>query len=150
LAAVDAVARSFGVAAGDVANQRSIGNDGAPQCAMRTRSKHGGPVEVIANVERTQGAYFIVERTIEEASQIFGTPRMEPAPVMVSHLGLAASWFPQWQWLISTDGYRVVTTTVDWAGAKQAQKIAVATRISLLYLHTPHGKQAAAVANNYP
>jgi hypothetical protein len=45
---------------------------------------------------------------------------------------------------------RVVTATVDWPGAKQAQKIAGATRVSLVYLRTPHGKLAAALAKTYP
>jgi hypothetical protein len=66
------------------------------------------------------------------------------------NLGLEASWFPQEQWLISTDGYRVITTSVDWSGAGQQRKIALARAVTVPYLHTPHGKVAERLAKSYP
>ena len=150
LKAIDAVAGSLGVAPAHVTDKRGTGSNASPQCTFRTRTAHGTRVEVIANVETAPSAYFIVERTIVEASQIFGPRRLAPAPVSVSKLGLEASWFPEEQWLISTDGARVITTSVDWSGASQAQKIALARKVTVLYLHTPRGKKAIAVAKGYP
>ena len=144
------MADALGVAPGSVRNARGTGTNDAPQCTMKTTMHGGTAVTVIANDELTQGAYFIVERTIDEASQIFGPHRFSPAPVQVLHVGLESSWFPEEQWMVSTDGYRVVTVSVDWAGAKQAQKIDVTSRVTLTYLHTPHGKQASAVAKTFP
>lgn len=129
---------------------RSIGNNGGPQCTFTTRVTPGGKVEVIANVDVEPSAYFVLERTIVEASQIFGGQRLSPPPVAVSSLGLEASWFPEEEWLKATDGTRIVTTSVDWTGVKQGQEIALARAVTQLYLKTPHGKAAERLVQGYP
>lgn len=149
-ASLAAMARSLAVPSGAISHSISTGNNGSPQCLYRARRARGA-VEVLANVETTQGAYFIVERTIVEAAQLFTPPRrLEPAPLAVPGLGLEASWFPQEQWLISTDGYRIITASVDWTGASQQRKIALARAVTVPYLHTPHGKRAQQLAKGYP
>ena len=90
---------------------------------------------MLVNVARGPQPYFILERTIVEASQVFGAKRLSPAPVSVSRLGLEASWFPAEQWLMATDGYRLITASVEWRGARQSREIALATAATRPYLH---------------
>jgi hypothetical protein len=146
---IERFAHFIGVAPTAVVFAPSKGNDAAPQCVMHARTHTGQTVSVIANVELTPSAYFILERTIVEATQIFGPSRVEPAPVSVLHLGLDASWFPQEQWLMTTDGHRLLTTSVVWKGAGQSRKIALAESVTRPYLHTPRGKAAQALAKGY-
>lgn len=147
---IEAVARFLAVSPAKVGDAPSKGSNGMPQCSMTARPAGGHTVKVIANVELTPSAYFIVERTIVEASQIFSSQRLSPAPVSIPGLGLEASWFPAEQWLIATDGHRVLTTSVDWTGARQSRKIALAERVTRPYLHTPHGKAAQRLAEGFP
>jgi hypothetical protein len=144
------MARSVGVQATTIAASRSIGNDGMPQCTFKVRLPRAGQVTVIANVDVEPSAYFVLERTIVEASQVFGPRRLSPAPVAVPGLGLEASWFPEEDWLQATDGVRLVTTSIDWNGAKQGREIALARAVTRTYLKTPHGKAAQALATGYP
>lgn len=133
-----------------IADASSTGSNGMPQCSFSARVSGGARVRVRANVDNTPQPYFILERTIVEASQIFGPRRLSPAPVAVTRLGLEASWFPAEQWLMATDGYRLITTSVTWHGAKQRREIALAEKVTRPYLHTPHGKVAQALADGYP
>jgi hypothetical protein len=48
---------------------------------------------------------------------------------------------------MATDGYRLITTTVNWRGARSKRKIALAESVTRRYLHTPHGKVAQALAD---
>jgi hypothetical protein len=145
-----AMARLLAVPRAAIADASSTGNNGMPQCSFSARVAGGSRVEVRANVDNTPQPYFVLERTIVEASQIFGARRLSPAPVAVTRLGLGASWFPAEQWLMATDGYRLITTSVSWRGAKQSRKIALAENVTRPYLHTPHGKVAQALADGFP
>lgn len=98
------------------------------------------------NVDTSPQPYTVLSRTIVEGQQVFSPVRLVPAPVSVMGLGLLASWFPNQSQLMSTDGIRLVRTTVVWPGAKQAKDIAFATRISRLYLK----KSKPALAHGYP
>jgi hypothetical protein len=108
------------------------------------------PVEVTVNVDTGPQPYFVLERTIVEASESFGATRLSPAPISVLGLGLEASWFPAETHLIATDGIRLITTTVAWPGGRQNREIALARALTRTYLKTPHGKAAQALANGYP
>jgi hypothetical protein len=148
--ASSAMASFLAVPRAAIADASSTGSNGMPQCSFSTRVAGGSRVEVLANVETTAQPYFVLERTIVEAAQIFGGRRFSPPPMAVTRLGLEASWFPAEQWLMATDGYRLITTSVNWHGAKQSRKIALAENITRPYLHTPHGKVAQALADGFP
>ncbi len=145
-----AIARSLAVPVASISRSISTGNDAMPQCLYTAHRVGTRTIKVLANIDSTQGAYFVVERTIDEAAQTFTYPqRGSPPPVSV-HLGLLASWFPEEQWLISTDGRKVMTVSVDWSGASQQRKIALARAVTAPYLHTPHGKLAQRLAQTFP
>ena len=63
---------------------------------------------------------------------------MIAAPVSVSGLGLDADWFPAQKQLMSTDGKRLITVTVDWHGVPAARKRAVARAALTPYLQPKH------------
>jgi hypothetical protein len=137
--ALDAMARLLKVRPATIATATSTGNNGMPQCTYSVHLAHGKHVNVTANADSSPSPYAVLERTIEEASQIFGPTRLSPAPVSIPRLGLDAAWFPAEDWLKTTDGVRLITATVDWNGAKQRQQIALATAIARPYLRKPHG-----------
>jgi hypothetical protein len=147
---LDAMAGILAVRPAAITTSVSTGNNAMPQCSYVASTSGGGHVGVLANVDNGPSAYFVLERTIVEASQVFGAQRLSPAPVAVFNLGLEASWFPAHSWLMSTDGYRIITATVTWPRAKQSRDIALARAVTVPYLHTPHGKAAEAVVNGYP
>jgi hypothetical protein len=144
------MARFLGLPQAAIAEASSMGNNGMPQCSFSAQVAGGTRLEVLANVDTTAQPYFVLERTIVEDSQVFGPRRLTPAPVAVTRLGLEASWFPAAQWLMATDGYRLITTSVKWRGAKPSRKLALAESVTRPYLHTPHGKVAQALADGYP
>jgi len=148
--ASSAMARFLAVPQAAISEASSTGSNEMPQCSFSVQVAGGGRVQVRANVETTAQPYFVLERTIVEAAQIFGGRRFSPPPMAVTRLGLEASWFPVEQWLMATDGYRLITTSVNWHGAKQSRKIALAENITRPYLHTPHGKVAQALADGFP
>jgi len=145
------MARVLAVQETAISHSVSTGNNSAPQCAYRVRLRGHRVVEVLANDQVVQAAYFVVERTIDEDAQYWGVgPRPNAPPVAVNNLGLESSWFSDEQWLISTDGYRIITASVAWAGASRQQKISLARALTAPYLHTPRGKRADQVARSYP
>lgn len=147
---LDAITRFLKVPTAKITATESVGNDAEPQCTFVTHVAGGRRVSVTANVGVEVGAYFILERTEVEASQMFAPTRLSPAPQAVPRLGLEADWFPAETHLMATDGTRLVTTTVIWRGAGQARKTALATVVTRPYLKTPHGKAAIAKAEGYP
>ncbi|HYB31417.1 MAG TPA: hypothetical protein VEF89_32815 [Solirubrobacteraceae bacterium] len=147
---LDVAARFLHVAPASVTTAVGTGNDGNPQCTYATRVAGGKRVSLNADVYSGPQPYFVLERTIEEAAQPFTPTRLSPAPQAVNGLGLVASWFPNRNQLMSTDGLKIITVTVAWPGAGTGREIAVATAISRPYLKVLTPKQAAAVANGYP
>jgi hypothetical protein len=147
---LDVTARFLHVSPAGVTTAVGTGNDGNPQCTYTTRVRGGRRVSLNADVYSGPQAYFVLERTIEEAAQPFGPTRLSPAPQAVNGVGLVASWFPNRDQLMSTDGLKIITITVAWPGASVGREIAVASAISRPYLKVLTPKQAAAVANGYP
>ena len=117
-----------------------------PQCSFTASLSGGEHFDTTVNVDTSPQPYFVLERTIVEGQQVFSPTRLVPAPIAVLGLGLEASWFPNQTQLMSTDGVRLIRTTVIWGGAKQAQKIRFATAISRLYLHKPKSSKAKGYA----
>jgi hypothetical protein len=140
------VAQTLMVHPGQITAVPGTGNNAEPQCSFKAHRPSGGQFEVTVNVDPSPQPYTVLARTIEEGQQVFSPTRLTPAPVAVLHLGLLASWFPGPSHLMSTDGVRLITTTVTWSGARQSQKIRFATQISRLYL----GKLRPALAHGAP
>lgn len=139
------VAQTLALTPGQIATAAGMGNNAEPQCTFSARLSGRKRFAVTVNVDTSPQPFTVLDRTIVEAQQVFSPVRLVPAPVSVLHLGLLASWFPGPSHLMSTDGVRLVTTTVLWSGAKQAQEIRFATRISRLYL----GKSKPSLAHGY-
>jgi hypothetical protein len=148
--ALDAMAHSLAVRASTIAVAAASGSNAMPQCAFTTVLPRKEHVAVTVNVDTGPQPYFVLERTIVEASQIFGPIRFSPAPVAITGLGIEAAWFPAETHLEATDGTRLVTATVDWPGAGRRRETALARALTRPYLKTPHGKAAQALAHGYP
>ena len=144
--ATHVVAQQLALPSSRIADARSIGNNAMPQCSFTGRLPGGKRLVVTVNVDTSPQPYAVLSRTIVEGQQVFSPVRLVPAPISVMHLGLLASWFPNQLQLMSTDGVRLVRTTVLWPGAKQAEKIGFATRLSRLYLK----KNEPGRAHGYP
>lgn len=98
-------------------------------------------MRVTVEVDVEPQAYAVLERTIEEAAQIF-PQRLFAAPQQVPGVGIDASWFPPQQHLLTTDAVRLVTATIDWRKAGRARKLALAVVSARAYLGRLQLKQA--------
>lgn len=139
-------AQALRIAPSRIVTRPGIGNNGMPQCTFRASLPGGEPFALTVNVDSSPQPYTVLSRTIVEGQQVFSPTRLVPAPVGVMGLGLLASWFPNDSALMSTDGVRLVTTTLRWGGARQGAKIRFATQISRLYL----GRPKPSLAHGYP
>lgn len=144
------VARFLRVAPASITTSVGTGNDGYPECTYATSVPGGKRVSLNADVDTGPQPYFVLERTIVEAAQPFTPTRLSPAPRAVTGLGLEASWFPDRDQLMSTDGLKLLTVTVAWPGASPKRQIALATALSRPYLKVLTPKQAEAVSNGFP
>jgi hypothetical protein len=91
-------------------------------------------VRLSVEVDTAPQAYAVLERTAEEAAQIFGPVRFDTAPQDITGLGIDAQWFPAQQHLMTTDGVRLITATVDWPSARQSRRRALAEVAARPYL----------------
>jgi hypothetical protein len=110
-----------------------VANSGSPECDFRARVD-GGRVRLSVEVDTAPQAYSVLERTAEEAAQIFGPHRPSPPPQDITGLGLDADWFPEEQHLMTTDGLRLITATVVWPAARQSRRRALAEVAARPYL----------------
>jgi hypothetical protein len=147
--AVDQMAQFLAIHTRAIATAASTGNNAMPQCSLTTRLPNDKRIAVLANVDAGPSSYYILDRTITEASQQFTPTRLYPAPLIVFGLGLEAAWFPAEMHLMATDGVRLITTSVDWPGARQKREIALARAVTRAYLRTPRGKSAQALAQGH-
>ena len=120
----------------------STGNNGMPQCVLSARRPGAQPVRVTANLDNGAQPYFRLERTAVEASQQFGTVRLYAAPQQIPGLGLDADWFPDGDYLETTDGVRLITVTIGWRGSSQAQRRGLAQAMARPFLERPRAKRA--------
>lgn len=105
---------------------------------------------VTANVDTSPSPYYRLERTAIETTQVIGPSRELPAPSPVPGLGLEAYWFPTQIQLMSTDGVRLVTVSVNWPGAKEGRELTLAVAVSKTYLMTPRGQTEQSLAKGAP
>jgi hypothetical protein len=131
------IARETGVDPGVLKARATMGDNAEPECHFR-----GPGVSVVVNVDSSPQPYQRLERTIDEASQQFGTVRNFTPPVSVPKLGLDAAWLPDPSQLLTTDGRSLLTITVAWRRQKRPRKIALATLVARRYLGKPIPKGA--------
>lgn len=138
--AQQAIAKDLGVKPGTVGYSKSTGGNGMPQCAFTAR-RGGRRVTVTVNVDNGPQPYFRLLRTVDEATQIFGTPPPGfHAPEGISGLGPFASWFPNNHQLMATNDVDLLTVTVAWPGASRDQEVKVARAAIVPYLPRHHRK----------
>lgn len=145
-----AMATFLALAPAKITASSSIADNGSPQCRWDAELSNGSRVTTTVNVYHGPQPYFILERTIVEDSQVFTAHPLHAPPLAVTGLGLEASWFPQYPYLMATDGHRMLTITVGWAHQRQRVKRALAEDLARPYLHTPHGEAAIRVAEGFP
>ena len=109
----------------------STGGNAMPQCELRVP---GGAVRVIANVDSSPQPYFRLERTAEEAAQELFPGQVAAPPQQISGLGLDAQWFPGTNQLMTTDGKRLITVSVAWAGTPMVRRRALGEAVARLYV----------------
>jgi hypothetical protein len=130
-AAREAIARRLGIGAETVTERPGTGNNDEPQCTFGARDRRWS---LIVNVDSSSQPYARLERTVDEAAQIFTARRVSPAPQNVSHLGLVAAWLPGSSELMTTDTKRLITVTVNWTGASPRRQLGLATSAARPYL----------------
>jgi hypothetical protein len=85
-------------------------------------------------VDSSPQAYQRLERTIVEDGQQFGRTRGFTPPQTVPKLGLDAAWLPDQSKLMTTDGTRLITVTVQWRGVGLRRQRTLAAGAARRYL----------------
>lgn len=130
-----AIAGDLGVRAGSVTTALSMGTNGMPQCTYR--APHAS---VTVNVDSGAQAAWRLMRTVVEASQIFGPmPRGWHPPIGLLGLGPYASWFPELDALMATNGKDLLDASVTWRHAKRAEMIRLSRAAITPYVRDRHG-----------
>ena len=137
-----AVAATLGVRSAAVVTHAGVGSNGEPECDYTIRTASATVVKLVANLDSSPQPYQRLERAIVEDGQQFATVQTNPPPQAVSHLGLDASWLPDQNKLITTEGVRLVSVTVAWPGASQAKRRALAVVTAQPYLGRLNPKAA--------
>lgn len=143
------LARYLAISTSQIAAAGAMGNNAMPQCTFTAHLAKHKRFSVIANVDNGPSPYFRLERTDVESAQSFTVNRLFPPPRPVPGLGIEADWFPTGTDLMSTDGKRLITVTVNWSGARQAREISLAKELSEPYLQKLTAKQAQRLAQGY-
>jgi hypothetical protein len=139
------VGRFLAITPSGIAAAASTGNNSMPQCSYTAHLAGGKRVVAVANIDTAPQAYFRLERAAVEEGQAFTSGKPPPPPQSVRHLGMDAFWFPVQTELMTTDGVRLITVSVEWSGVGVKRKQALAVALSRTYLRAPHGK-----ATGYP
>jgi hypothetical protein len=145
-AAKSAMAGFLGIQAQQITTAQFKGTSGNPDCSYTTGSGQHR-IKLLADDYTGGQPYFILERTAEEASQLF-VPTRTVAPPQAINMGLAADWFPAREQLMATDGLKLITTTVSWVGVAQKHRLALAEAFTKPYIKVT--RQGRAAANDYP
>jgi hypothetical protein len=145
-AAKAAMASFLGIQAQQVTTAEKKGTTGNPECTYSTGTGHH-EVRLLADDYTGNQPYFILERTAEEAAQVF-VPTRQVAPPQSINMGLGADWFPAREQLMATDGLKLITTTVTWNGVTQKHRLALAMAFTKPYIKVT--EQGKAAAHAYP
>ena len=100
---------------------------GAAACRLRAQTGDRRAPSAIVSIDTAPQPYERLEREIVESGQVFTPTRLVPPPVEVAGLGLDAAWFPSEHKVMTTDGRRLITVSIDWPGAGGHRRQALAT-----------------------
>ncbi|MGH2842154.1 MAG: hypothetical protein ACRDKL_01015 [Solirubrobacteraceae bacterium] len=138
-AALAAIARQLHVSRSRIATTKQLASNGMPQCTFSDGHGAHATASVVVNVDDGPQVEFRMDRTVEEASQIFGAPPPGwRAPIGLRGLGPYASWFQARDALMATNGTDLLTVTVNWPRARQAAMIALARDAIEPYMKLGH------------
>jgi hypothetical protein len=98
-------------------------------------------VRVTVEVDTAPQAFAVLERTVEEAVQIW-PHRFQAPPEHIDGLGIDADWFPEEQHLMTTDAVRLITATINWPRGTHGRKVALAVAAARAYLGPLQWKKA--------
>jgi hypothetical protein len=134
------IARDLG--ASGVSTGRSVGTNGMPQCKFTARL-HGHAVSVLVNVDNGPQVQFRLDRTVEEATQLFGpVPPGWHAPQGLFGLGPYAAWFISEDTLMASNGPDLLSVTVTWPHASKTTMIKLARAAIAQYMRQGHNVSA--------
>jgi hypothetical protein len=128
-----AVLRVEHLPAGALSTRAGKANSGYPECVFTLRKRGRRPVRVTVQDNTAPDAYAVLERTVDEAVQIWPV-RFQSPPEHIDGLGIDADWFPEEQHLMTTDAVHLITATVVWSHASRKQKVALAVAAARPYL----------------
>lgn len=95
---------------------------------------------VVAQLDSAPQAFARLEREAVETGQNVIWRHLGPAayPQDVPHLGLDADWFPTEAKVMTTDGLRLITVSINWPAANAARRRGVAELVARTYLGPLH------------
>jgi hypothetical protein len=136
------IARDLGIRG--VSTGRSVGTNGMPQCEFTARL-HGHTVSVLVNVDNGPQVRFRLDRTVEEATQLFGpVPPGWHAPQGLFGLGPYAAWFIAQDKLLASNGSDLLSVWITWPHASKATMIQLARAAIAQYMTQGHKLPAKA------
>jgi len=148
-----AVRVAFQHLAGSVLASSVTGNNGMPQCNYVSRGPgaKADHTSLTVNVDDGPQVVFRLDRTDEEATQIFGTPPPGwHAPIGQYGLGTSAAWYIANQQLMATNGRYLFTVTVQWPHAKRAAMIKLARQAIAPYMKKDPRRLSPTAITSYP
>jgi hypothetical protein len=128
-----AILRVEHIPAGELSTRQAKASSGYPECVFTLRMSRRRPVRLIVEDDNGPDAYAVLERTVDEAVQIWPV-RFQRPPQHIDGLGIDADWFPQEQHLMTTDAVHLITATVIWSHGTRDQKVALAVAAARPYL----------------
>ncbi len=128
-----AILRLEHIPAGQLLTRPAKASSGYPECVFTLRMPRRRPVRLIVEDDNGPDAYAVLERTVDEAVQIWPA-RFQRPPQHIDGLGIDADWFPQEQHLMTTDAVHLITATVIWSHGTRDQKVALAVAAARPYL----------------
>jgi hypothetical protein len=131
-----ALARSSGIAVDSVLSSPLTSSGGAASCRFSARDRARGSLAVVAELDSAPQAYYRLDREVVEFGQnvIWDHLGARAYPGPISHLGLAADWFPSENQLLTTDGVRLITIIVSSLPADAGGGARVAASLARTYL----------------
>lgn len=135
--AVATLARAGALPADAIIASAFTAPGGEASCRFSSRRTSGRSLNVIAELDSAPQAYYRLEREAVEYGQnvIWHSEGAAAYPRDIPHLGLDADWFAAADQLLTTDGVRLITVSVNAAPANApAGPERMAARLARVYL----------------
>ena len=121
-----------------VSMRPGVAGSGDRTCTLGVR----GAARAVVDINTDPQVYFVLERTIVENAQLKSFQPAHPSPIQITHLGLDAAWFPDADYLLTTDGVRLVKVSVTWPHATERDRIEVGRLLAPRFLGRLHPRAA--------